>query len=74
MNRMSIESVNALDAGAFTDRFGDVAEGSPWVAEAAFEARPFAGREASIAAFAAAVAAAVSWRARRDNETCRSPR
>ena len=55
MNRMSIESVNALDAGAFADRFGDVAEDSPWVAEAAFEARPFADREGLIAAFAAAV-------------------
>lgn len=53
MIRMSVETVNALDAGAFTDRFGDVAEDSPWVAEAAFEARPFADREALVAAFAA---------------------
>ena len=55
MSRMSMEPVNALDAEAFTNRFGDVAENSPWVAEGAFEARPFADREALIAAFAAVV-------------------
>ena len=58
MNRMSVETVNALDAGAFTDRFGDVAEDSPWVTEAAFDARPFADREALVAAFAAVVRSA----------------
>ena len=58
MNRMSVETVNALDAGAFTDRFGDVAEDSPWVAEAVFDARPFADREALVAAFAAVVRSA----------------
>ena len=51
----SIETVNALDAGAFVARFGDVAEDSPWIAEAAFAARPFADREDLIAAFAGAV-------------------
>ena len=51
----SIETVNALDAGGFVARFGDVAEDSPWVAEAAFAARPFADREDLIAAFAGAV-------------------
>ena len=55
---LSIEEVNALDAGAFATRFGDVAEDSPWVAEAAFVARPFADREALVGAFAAAVQAA----------------
>ena len=55
MSPMSIETVNAFDAGAFIDRFGDVAEGSPWVAEAAFGARPFVDREALIGAFAEAV-------------------
>ena len=54
----SIETVNALDAGAFVARFGDVAEDSPWVAEAAFAARPFADREALVGAFAAAVRSA----------------
>ena len=55
MNGLTIGAVNALDAGAFAARFGDVAEDSPWVAEAAFEARPFADREALIRAFTAAV-------------------
>ena len=50
-----IETVNALDAGTFVARFGDVAEDSSWVAEAAFAARPFADREALVEAFAAAV-------------------
>jgi len=52
---LSIDAVNALDATAFAARFGDVAEASPWVAEAAFEARPFPDREALVAAFVGAV-------------------
>jgi len=54
--------VNALDAAAFTARFDDVAEDSPWVAEVAFGARPFADREAMVAAFAAAVRTALRER------------
>ena len=57
-NPLSIDAVNALDAGAFVARFGDVAESSPWVAEAAFAARPFADREALVGAFNTAVRAA----------------
>ena len=52
---LSIRAVNALDAGAFGAQFGDVAEHSPWVAKAAGRARPFADREALIAAFVGAV-------------------
>lgn len=55
---LSIEAVNALDDEAFTACFGDVAEHSPWVAAAAAAARPFAHREALIAAFTGAVRAA----------------
>ena len=55
---LSIDAVNALDDEAFTACFGDVAEHSPWVAAAAVAARPFAHREALIAAFAGAVRAA----------------
>ena len=55
---LSIDAVNALDAAAFTARFGDVAEHSPWVAEATARARPFADREALIGAFVDAVRAA----------------
>lgn len=55
---LDIAAVNALALDAFLARFGDVAEHSPWVAEAASAARPYASREAMIEAFAAAVAAA----------------
>lgn len=55
---LDIAAVNALALDAFLARFGDVAEHSPWVAEAASAARPYATREAMIEAFAAAVAAA----------------
>ena len=53
-----VDAVNAFDAPAFAARFGDIAEASPWIAEAAFEARPFADREAMVAAFVAVVRAA----------------
>jgi 2-oxo-4-hydroxy-4-carboxy--5-ureidoimidazoline (OHCU) decarboxylase len=53
---LDIAAVNALSPEDFVARFGDVAEHSPWVAEVAARARPFAAREAMIAAFAAAVA------------------
>ena len=58
MNGLSIDAVNAFDAAAFVACFGDVAEDSPWVAEAAFDARPFDDRERLVEAFAAAVRAA----------------
>ena len=58
MTGLSIDAVNALDAAAFVARFGDVAEGSPWVAESAWGSRPFADREALVSAFVAAVRAA----------------
>lgn len=57
---LSVAEVDALELGAFVDRFGDVAEHSPWVAEAAAGARPFGTREAMIGAFATAVAHAPS--------------
>ena len=34
--RLAIDAVSALDAAAFTARFDDVAEDSPWVAEVAY--------------------------------------
>jgi 2-oxo-4-hydroxy-4-carboxy-5-ureidoimidazoline decarboxylase len=43
------------DRAAFADRLGHVAEGSPWVAERAFDRGPFADREAVADAFARAV-------------------
>ncbi len=55
---LSVAAINALDPAAFAARFGDVAEHSPWVAERAAAARPFASRKAVVAAFVAAVRAA----------------
>ncbi len=51
----SLAEVNTLSPADFLTRFGDIAEDSPWVALEAAKARPFASREAMIAAFAAAV-------------------
>jgi 2-oxo-4-hydroxy-4-carboxy-5-ureidoimidazoline decarboxylase len=47
----TIAAVNAMDARAFAVAFSDVAEHSPWVAKQAAAARPFASRDAMIAAF-----------------------
>lgn len=52
---MTCAAVNALNAEAFVAAFGDVAEHSPWVAERAAEARPFADPEVAIAAFQSAI-------------------
>ena len=55
---LSIDTVNSMSAEAFLGCFGDVAEHSPWVAEATARIRPFASREALVAAFGAAMQAA----------------
>ncbi|CAM5765831.1 uricase [Labrys miyagiensis] len=61
---MNLADVNALSPTAFVDAFGDIAEHTPWVAEVAAIARPFATREAMVDAFQAALARAP----RRDQE------
>lgn len=43
---LSIAAINAMDRAAFVARFGGVYERSPWVAEQAWGARPFADRMA----------------------------
>jgi len=43
---LTIAEINALDLAAFVARFGGIYEHSPWVAEKAWQARPFADREA----------------------------
>jgi 2-oxo-4-hydroxy-4-carboxy-5-ureidoimidazoline decarboxylase len=58
MTRRSLDTVNALDRAGFVAAFGGVYEHSPWVAEKAFDARPFASVTLLAAAMAAAVAAA----------------
>lgn len=55
---MTVDQINALTAADFIARFGDVAEHSPWVAEGTERRRPFADREAMIAAFEETLSAA----------------
>ena len=52
---ISIDAVNRMSADAFVAAFGDVAEHSPWVAERAAAARPFANRRAKAEAFLDAI-------------------
>lgn len=58
MNPLSMQVVNELDRAAFVERFGALFEHSPWVAEAAWRDRPFAGREELYEALVAAMYAA----------------
>jgi 2-oxo-4-hydroxy-4-carboxy-5-ureidoimidazoline decarboxylase len=53
--KISLSLVNAMAKNAFVERFGGIAEHSPWVAEAAAGERPFADLQAMIAAFERAV-------------------
>jgi len=52
---MRLAEVNQADRAGFVRLLGHVFEHAPWVAEAAFEARPFASRAALHAAMAAVV-------------------
>lgn len=54
----ALDDINIMPLYAFLGAFGDVAEHSPWVAEGAWEKRPFTRREDVITAFAAAMRAA----------------
>lgn len=58
MAALTIDNINALSAADFAAAFGDIAEHSAWVAEGAASRRPFADREAMIAAFEASMRAA----------------
>ncbi len=53
--KTSIAEVNSLDTPQFVARFGAVFEGSPWVAERAWDRRPFRDRDALHAAMCACV-------------------
>ncbi len=55
---MKMEAVNQMDREAFVSAFGFVFEHSPWVAERAWERRPFASPDFLHRAMADAVAAA----------------
>ena len=52
---LSIGDLNRMAVSDFTASFGDVAEHSPWIAERAAGARPFACRDGVVDAFAAAL-------------------
>lgn len=58
MPRITLDTLNTMGEAAFVDRFGGVAEHSPWVAALAWAAWPFASVTALHAAMMAAVAAA----------------
>ncbi|MDQ3375596.1 MAG: 2-oxo-4-hydroxy-4-carboxy-5-ureidoimidazoline decarboxylase [Actinomycetota bacterium] len=49
--KLSIEEVNRTDREEFVSRFGAVFERSPWVAEGAWQGRPFDGLDGLHAAF-----------------------
>ena len=53
--RLSVDDLNRMSVSDFAAAFGDVAEHSPWVAERAAGARPFADRDALAQAFADAL-------------------
>ena len=55
---MTLAELNRLDRAAFVAALGHVVEHSPWVADAAFDARPFASVEALHAAMAGALVSA----------------
>jgi 2-oxo-4-hydroxy-4-carboxy-5-ureidoimidazoline decarboxylase len=50
---VDMASINAMDRAAFVQRFGGIFENSPWVAEKAFEKRPFASLDDMHAAMVA---------------------
>lgn len=60
--RMNSAAVNALDRAAFEAAFGPVFEHAPWVAAAAWDARPFPDADALHQACIAVLAAAPAER------------
>jgi OHCU decarboxylase len=55
---MTLESLNQLPASEFLHAIGGALEGETWLAERVIQQRPFADREALIAAFERAIATA----------------
>jgi 2-oxo-4-hydroxy-4-carboxy-5-ureidoimidazoline decarboxylase len=52
---IGIRDINKMASAEFVAAFGDVAEHSPWVAEKAWQEKPFRDRDALIKAFAHAL-------------------
>ena len=42
MVQITLDEINRMDRGGIVDALGDVFEHAPWVAEVAYDARPFA--------------------------------
>jgi OHCU decarboxylase len=59
---LDLDRLNALDRASFTERVGGVFERSPWVADSAWERRPFLCADELHAAMSAVVRAAPSSR------------
>jgi len=55
MAQITLDEINRMDRGGVVDALGDVFEHAPWVAEVAYDARPFAGLSALYEAMTAAV-------------------
>ena len=55
VSRLAIETLNGMDQVEFVQTLGPVFENSPWVAERAWESRPFASIEALHAAMTTVV-------------------
>lgn len=55
MERLSIQALNAMEKDGFAGRLGGIYEHSPWVAERAWEHRPFQDSAALAAAMRLAV-------------------
>ncbi len=68
MTTVSLQSLNACDRDDFVAALGDIYEHAPWVAQAAFAARPFATIAALHAAMQAAVRAAAGGAAARADQ------
>lgn len=51
---LDMASINAMDRAAFVQKFGGIFENSPWVADKAWEKRPFASLDDMHAAMVAA--------------------
>ena len=55
MSQLKLSDLNACSKADFVAQLGNIFEYSPWIAEAAADARPFAGIKALYAAMKAVV-------------------
>jgi 2-oxo-4-hydroxy-4-carboxy-5-ureidoimidazoline decarboxylase len=62
MHQITLDDLNAMTKGDFVAALGNIFEYSPWIAEAAFDRRPFSGIAALFAAMTEAVRAGSSER------------